>query len=532
MNARIVKGLVFEHATRTWPFIVAALLILLLYASLWIFDSPRAAQYEIEPAAQLMTLFVAAIGLIYATSDGERMTSEIPERTLLLPVPALAIVAVKFAWSIAVIGTLSLVVHGAMELVSTEPRDPWFYYFIVAVVVFAIVQTIALAVGCLGDWSLGILFGAYIVVLTFFVEFGEEFMILPVPVTVALGALLLVSVCLSLSWAVVHLRRTGRWDPQALLPFRESARTAVSKEKPPFSSPLAAQRWFEMRRLVPFAAVYLFCALAVMPESVLPMQYAETYPSDYTDADGIYLTIGRYGATIPFVFLYAAGIAGAFMSFLNSRMQRGPINAFLFIRPISTMDLAIARIAAAIRALGILLTVTALVSIGLGSFWLLIERNSPLDVLTQRWSPAPLVAIICLMFVGVGAFAWAVYWSANVFIAMVVYAVFATIIMSTPDSVFATAMLLGWLFVPLSMASILVFAWRRGLVSISRLARCMAISLVASFALWCARHWNRIWAMRDFAWDFDTLPMYAIGALFLALPVATVPLAMNWARHR
>jgi hypothetical protein len=91
---------------------------------------------------------------------------------------------------------------------------------------------------------------------------------------------------------------------------------------------------------------------------------------------------------------------------------------------------------------------------------------------------------------------------------------------------------LAWFVAALVMAAVLFAGHRRGLVTLAQLARWLPISFAASFALWFAGHWDTIWSTREVHWHYETLPYHAVLALFLALPVATIPQTMRWARHR
>ncbi len=64
----------------------------------------------------------------------------------------------------------------------------------------------------------------------------------------------------------------------------------------------------------------------------------------------------------------------------------------------------------------------------------------------------------------------------------------------------------------------------------------MLVSLLVctalSGALWFATYWDDIWSNHDVPWRFEELYSYAVLALVITLPDASIPLTINWARHR
>ncbi len=543
MNPRIMAGLLFEHVTRTWQFVLGGFTVAASIMLIALSSESGTLHQDVEPTGQAIALFIVAIGLLYSTADGDRLTCDIPQRITLLPVSTPTLVATRLAYGAAAIAASSLLVHGFLRVVADGWPEAWWLYPVVAVSMYLIIQTIAFAVGCFGDWSIGLLMGPYILLMSSVYEYETR-----VPDTWKFGMLpILFGVCVTVSAGVVHLRRTGRWDPEVFLPRRTQIRVADrGRELPPFESPSAAQRWFELRRLAPFALVYAAGALTLAPLSVLSNTYADRFSSDYTVAERWYWTVGQYGMTIPFVFIYSAGTAGAFLAFLNARMQRGPMIAFLFLRPMSTENIAYARVAAAVRGLGLFFIITVLLTTALCSFFLLIDGEDPSDAVTGRWSVGTLVMIFSLMFLATAAAAWAVYWSANLFAGLILYAIAVLLIISGTTSTSSAAaeglFLFAWGCAGVAMAALLAFAYREGLLPGRRLVGWLATGIAASFALWFAGHWDRISrpdvaragadASAGIVWQYDTLPIYAVFALFLALPAATIPLTMRWARHR
>jgi hypothetical protein len=541
MNARIVRGLLLEHATRTWAFILAGLGLSLLPILIFTVGDDTSTQYEIEPVAQTMGLFIAALGLLYSAAEGDRLTCELTERTRLLPVRTWVLVSVKLVYDAFVITALSLTIHVILTFLASGPREEWWVYPVVAVTMYAVVQTLAFAAGCLGDWSLGIMFAAYLVLMSAasdYISSGADTSIIRYCAAVlALG--------LALSTAVIHLRRTGRWDPQKLLPRR--ARTAGrDRTLPPFESAFAAQRWFEIRRMQSHFAFTFLCVAVLYGLAVgFPRWTTERFMEEYTATERLYWAIGQFGMSLPFIFIVTAFLVGGQLAIQTYRLEFTPISAFFYLRPMSSGDLARARIQGTLRGLGMPFIVMVALTLALCSFWLLIDKENPSTLLTDRWGPAQLAGILALIFAGVAAAGWAAYWTINVFAAAVLYvgyflilALMAEIGLTGGDTGgFEGVALENWFrgaFVGggLIMCALPALAVRFGLLTLRQLAVPVVFAIAFGTSFWFATYWDDIWSTHDIAWSLRDFPQYALFALFILLPMSTIPLTLHWARHR
>jgi hypothetical protein len=534
MNTRIIRAIFMEHATRSWPFLASGLLLSMLLVPAILATPGPHYQNEVEPAAQAIALVIAMLGLLYSAADGERLTCELTERTLLLPVPTIVIVTAKFVYNTASIFLVSLLVHALLRLTVRGQHDDWWAYPVLSLTMFVILQTLALAVGCLGDWSFGILVGAIFVVMACVDNYATD---LPRAALVATPPGLFV-LGLLVSTAVVHLRRTGRWDPELLLPRLSLARSQAN-EPPlaPFKSALDAQRWFETRRMSVFLLTTYIGAGSVGFLNVIPRMSIERFLEDYSKLDRLFWAVGQFGMSLPFAFILSAFFAGGVMFFQNYRMQFGPLRAFLYLRPMSSADLARARIAGTLRGLSGPFLLTIILTLGLCSFWLLIDKENPSTILINRWSPIQLAAILTLVFLGVAAAAWAAYWTGSIFIAVLIYAGLV-IPLALLDSAgwinYSTVLYENYVMASaaLLICAALALAIHRKHLSATRIGIAILIASAFSFAFWFASYWDDIWSTHDVKWSLINLPEHVLLALFIALPVATIPLTLHAARHR
>lgn len=540
MNARIVRALFMEHATRSWPFLAAGFVLGSLYVLPdWAFQG-HPYQYEIEGAVQTVALVVAMLGLLYTVADGDRLSCEFPERILLLPVPTSVIVLARFLFNVAAVALLSLFIHILLRLTTGGPHDDWWAYPVLGVIVVVVLQTVALAVGCLGDWALGVLLGAFVAIMVYIGGYGNS---MPTETVIA-APFWIFGVCLSISCGVVHLRRTGRWDPQLFLPgLRAINKQSVESSIAPFKSALDAQRWFEARRARPFLITTLASVAAVtIAFNRVPRVFTDRFEEHYSMMDRTLWALGQYGTMLPYIFVLCAGFTGSVMLFQNYRLQFGPLRAFLYIRPISSADLARARVTGALRALAEPYLITVFLTLGLCSLWLFIDKENPSTPLTNLWTPIQLTGILSLVFLGVGCAAWLGYWTGNIFFFAALYTVF-----SISFGLLFTGMLeLGWMngytnrtleqtisaAIAVLTLLVLALATRRRFLPIRQLVIVLTFAIVLSGALWFASNWFDNGSHEPIRWNPNELPTCVLVALFTALPLAAVPLSLNWARHR
>lgn len=534
MNARMLKGLFMEHATRTWPFLAAGLLLVMFYLFPFWISSDRSYQYEVEAAMQTIALVIAGLGLLYSAADGERLTCELPQRTLLLPVSTPVIVVSKFLYDAAAIMLMSTYIHMLLHLSTGGPHEAWFYYPAIGVTIFSILQLLALATGSLGDWSFGILFGTFVVLVSYANLYAAMSGTMLVRNTALIFAACLLSSCM-----VVHWRRIGTWELASVLP--QFARAGTRRDQatlPPFDSAFDAQLWFEavrMRALLVGAFVCAAVAAAIV--IVLERTYAERFYEQYTDVDRILWSIGELGQMLPYVFGWSVVFTGAVMTFQNFRLQYGPMRAFLCLRPMSSAELARARTLGTLRQIRSVFLIVMVLTVVLCSFWLLIDKANPSTTLVERVGPPNLAILLPTVFLGLGGAVWAVYWTGNIILGTLLYVAFSLLYwilillgIATPNT---------WQFLPIAgilagifMCVILFTAVSQRLVALDRLIGAIVIAIVCAIALWVATKWDAITGGQDIVWKVHELPAYGLVALFLVLPLATTPLTLHWARHR
>jgi hypothetical protein len=461
----------------------------------------------------------------------------------LLPIPTLTLVAVRVVYSSTAIAALSLVVHVTLAIVIGGPRDPWWFYPVAAVSTMAVVQTLGLAAGCLGDWSLGVLFASWLVIAPSLDELLTETSIMEsAPIPFAFTAIVVFASIL-ISTGVVHLRRTGRWDPELLIAWRGGTATRnTDRVLPPFDSAFAAQRWFEMRRMRNYFWITLVSSTVVVSTmNVIPRISTERFLEDYSTAERLYWGVGQSGMLLPFMFIVSALFTGVVMLLQNIRLHSGPMSAFLFLRPMSTAHLARARLRGTLNGLRTPFLVTTTLTVIFCATWGLIDEPNPLSHLTNRYSDLQILAITLILAVGVAAAAWAVYWTALIclgaagfmFYSIAFYWIFEIVTDSETTYVSVDWLLISFLLCIAALTSTLMaIAIRRDLLSGWRAIASVIVAVSVTAAFWFATYWDDIWSAHDVDWDPSLWPRYTLLMLLLVAPIPTIPLTLHWARHR
>lgn len=397
-----------------------------------------------------------------------------------------------------------------------------------------VLQTVAFAASPLGDWSFGILSATFIALLLLIPAAYQD---TPEPSLIPITALF-VGVCLWTSSAIVSLRRAGRWDLPGWLPGRTAQSLSAARSLPPFKSPLAAQRWFEARQArTALIAIYVSLAGVIGLVGVVPRIGVQRFYEDYSATDRLLWAAGNYGMTFSYTMLLTAVFGGAVVMFQNFRMQLGPMRAFLCVRPMSTTDLARARVEAALIQFGLLFGTTAFFTIVLFSAWLLIDHTNPATGAVEEWGLAGLVPRMLLSLFAVAVIAWAGYWTGNVLVGALGYTAIVGILWTFFYTTRSELSTLDERTIILTLATIAAsvlyaIAIRHRVLSASRLCASLGIALLATFTLPYMGMWYAVFSRNDLPGYSSSLPYAGMVALLLALPVATVPLTIQAIRHR
>jgi hypothetical protein len=361
------------------------------------------------------------------------------------------------------------------------------------------------------------------------------------PLTVTVAVLLL---GFSLSWMAVARQRSGRhlsWAPIWRLIDARSVRP--EKQALPFTTPHAAMLWFERRRqayIYPGAIYLLFLgyfgplALYVAHQEFKGLQLD---PASYRAVQGDALLLGLLASI-------ASGtlIAGGLFAFMNQRTYVKSASRFLYLRPITTMGIARARLQSA--GMRVLIALLPFLIFGLivheMDQW--STEKTLLGGLLPQFGMLGTLLLLALAFVGVAGAAWSGLWLGNVlFVAwMNVVSLFVAqqvFVYSFEQMAFVLVSCGG--FCTLVLAFLGNRCWKHGLLSRMDIGQLLLACVLLVLAYWTLGNFELLesgrWARQDWTWSEETPIGMAIMGLMVAVslvPRLTVPVIMDWARHR
>jgi len=551
MNLRIARALLFEQSFRTMPLLLLsfAVGVLAIFAvdrlGAGTFDS-----HEISIIGQFAALAIAAGALFYSSSSGDRVTCEIPVNTLLLPVSTSMIVSVRYLWGAFAILVISIGLQKFSAWLFWSEIQPWWVYSAVALAAFGMLQAIAFGVSRWGDISLGVLTvsaAAMVMIADMFTFTGPKTAYLAASI-----AILVTSACVSRVIVGIQRRETTS-NVAHLLRFTIHVRR-YDTVRAPFKSPHAAQRWLETLRLCTSFPALLFGLLSI---SVL-LEFAPTLDPTNTLPN----LLGSHHLDHPEFFMRcligsAAG-AGAIMAFLNFRLLTGPLRSFYFLRPMSTRDLASARLFSTIRILLVPLVV-------LGC-WLIVSTvnevsdgyfNSIYNLSLAGQSGLARATIHDMVhesrdamefFMSTLASAWMLFWTSLVAIGLSVFIILGTLFDAASSVGWIDDNRMGYLFGALMLAYLALMALmlRRAQRLDLLNKRLLNITLSVGFVLTLVLvgltetyHWLLVAQGTVSSNEIAPLTYVRNNGLsflfmlaFSALPFAAVPLTLHWNRHR
>lgn len=250
-----------------------------------------------------------------------------------------------------------------------------------------------------------------------------------------------------------------------------------------------------------------------------------------------------YGVAAAFAFYFGPGIAavfcGAYSFFQNQRIQLGPLKTFLFIRPVSTKDLASARIAGTLQS--VLISIPPIVVTCAIAVFIAARSNNPdgLPGFVHEHMGLGGVAIAILLLLAFLAALWSIQWFGNIlaFGAIFYVGVMAFYMVAEFESfrsymymylreIFRAAILVAYLV----CAFLFYLAHRRGLLETKNLY--IALAAMPFLAAGWFTFLNLGNLQHGQPYDFAQLAEVMPFAILPIAPIATVPLIMHFARHR
>lgn len=551
MNTSAIRFLIWENAARTYRLWLLSLAgVLGACLSSYIFLSriesvtinDKIVATEISYAGITIALSIYVLGLLFAFGDERDLRLEMPRYLLRLPVKTVTLVFWRLSYDVVSMAALAFVSMMSFRIFfDTETGNlmPFWGFITTFTWVVAALRAVSWAVGRAGP-VLTTLFAATIYVSVY--QILEGFGVRPFDsdTRMAVFALAVVSCAFMASIVTIGEHRKGRLEfLDELGDSFSGPRRHRSSDLPPFGSQAQALRWYETRRqtrIYPGLVFTLFAGIFVL--GALKDVVAFITPYDFS-FEVVLVVLGE----VILVTLYGSLAIGTLLCsgiflFQNQRAQLSGAKTFLFIRPASTKSLALARLVAFLRSVAVTLIPIVLLTVLVFAFDLGSSENSTFrGFIDHHWGWDGLV-IVGLTLVGVATMLWVGLWLGNILAFLIVFSLPTMVIEYFPmfseiheftRGVYAlrvTAVLgLGTAIV------LFVAAKRRGLLEKWSMASALvALPFLAAGFLMCLNANN----MSDgLAMDYSYLG-YTVPALIL-LPIApllTVPLVMDWARHR
>jgi hypothetical protein len=344
----------------------------------------------------------------------------------------------------------------------------------------------------------------------------------------------------------LRTRRSARIDVDRILgalPSLFSGDRGV--DRPPFASPEQAMRWFEWRRQSRLLPLIVFVTSMVLAFFILNIVHDIGFEPSTRAA-----MLAGYGETVAVAFYFGllAGAVGfgAYCFFQNQRLQLSPLKSFLFTRPVSTKQLGQARIVVVLRS--VVISMVPFLLVGAVAILLVIGNTEPTVfrsrlIVNENMDLGGVGITLCCLF-GFAAIIWCYQWVGNLLALLSVLGigsliglilVFIVDVEVSREEAFITACAF-WLTACVSVAAgayAFYQAFQRDLVEKKSMYIALATwpLLVAGFAVLL----NPDQYFRG--GGFSELSLNHVGVILACAvlpiaPLATVPLVMQYARHR
>lgn len=553
MNTAIAKAMFREQFQRTLPILILSLGIstvpcIILYtvrrAIEHISRIAVTADEELAVSAIFLAHAVGIIGLLYCHSDERDIKLNMPNYLLRLPIRTFDLNVYRMGYGLLFVGAIGIGSSSVYYLLFGQEMEaifPFWTPILYGITMFAFLQALA---WCIGGSGFGVILTAltiHLLVDGLIFDFDSELGDLSGYMTV--DALSLIAISFLVAYAGVRTRRREGLNITRMLgPLSSMIDRDRGVDRPPFASPDEAMRWFEWRRqgrMLPVFALFGAIVFSIYALFQLPNALFERY--SWNSA----MTV--YSVTVVMGFYTALGSTalffGAYSFFQNQRIQLGPQKTFLFIRPVSTKNLASARIAATLRSVLISIPPFAVVCAITVFFAARSNDNDPngLPGFVQEHIGLDGAAIAILLLLGIITAIWCVQWFGNLLAFGTIFTVGAWVyitivalksLLTETESLFESEVFAtnAVLICALVCAFLFYLAHRRGLLETKNFFIALAASPFLAAGFWTFFNWDNIQYGEPYAYAHlaEIIPF----AVLPLAPLATVPLIMHFARHR
>lgn len=481
---------------------------------------------------------VGILGLLYCHSDARDIELNIPSYLLRLPVRTFDLVLFRMGYGLLCVALIGIWGSGVQYLLFGEKMEVIFTFWtpmLIGVTAFALLQALA---WCIGGSGFGVIVTALIInLLVDWLVFDFDSELGDMTGTMTGDAVSLVAISFLAAYVGVRTRRREGFDvSRALGPLFSIFARDRGVDRAPFASPEEAMRWFEWRRQGRMLPTIVLCGsivFSIIALAQLPAALSGQYPWNTA------MTI--YSVAIAMAFYTALGATalffGSYTFFQNQRIQLGAQKTFLFIRPVSTKDLASARIAATLRS--VLITVPPFVIVCAITVFF-AARSDDLNGFpgfVQERIGLEGAAIAVLLLLGFTAAIWCAQWFGNILASLAILAgpailfsiLFEAGIVSEATGNIYTARIFSAIAIP-GCVYLFYLAHRRGHLKTKHALIAVATLPFLLTGWFTFMNWDNI--LNAEPYEFTRIAHILPFAILPILPFATVPLIMQYARHR
>ena len=517
-----------------WPLVLSCLLplfgrLLFLTGFISLDDSIVASKLFWYFGFAILTML-----LLVGHCEAQDMNFSFPERLFRYPVHTRTLLLVHMGYGIVTIAIQALLFL-FFEKLFFDPMNFKWSYFLVLEITYIILQTMSWLswIPATGFHLLILIpsFGSLSFSLFFF--FGDG---LPFSMSTTILYIITLLICFMISLLSVSAHRHHAWK----FDWEWIGRLfSVFQRRPskPFSSPLQAQIWFELRQTGHVFPITFLMVIVTVLISVLV--YCTVMWIRYEDF--LFTPMSNLITLMVAATILAAFIAGLFSFALHHNDHNSGVSSFWLRRPLSTRKMAVARLNATVLSITRVFAMIILVAIILVIFdWnsdkLDIKTLTPVKWALKYASPLEIIIMTILGLYGYALFYWTVLCLSWELLTIAGIAVLITWIAKLLLGDIAAEYVMNVLFagVPIVLITSFFVAKRRNLITTGTL-------LISAFALplamlsFCAYpwHYSAVGLPKGLP-DLSLLQVVyvVIGATLPFIPVALTPLIMDKLRHR
>lgn len=487
-----------------------------------------------------LVLISTGVALMFGYSDTDRLLPLVPTYATRLPMGTLKIVLSRMTFNLLAMAAMIALCNVELRFLFAEAElstddliaQLCVFLFIHSMVWFTAGYSKLAVVMCTA-----ILPPLGLIVLTRMFSFS-----LPEPLTFLLVGLPLGFL---VAYRGVYRQRHGIEAPYL---FREGILDDMLAVGPPeggFESPYAAQRWYEWRRtgyMLPGGALCLAVLFAFLLWFELTMSFRtinESVPGTLETTVSPTALLGYFAVMIAISGVMLSAFASAAGGFsLNYRDYLSRSNNFVFVRPVSTRELAAARTNTVVRSLGWgagIVVAGALITVLSAPF---LEPGNRELYAPDGSFPVLMLAASPFLMLGFLAMGWCVSWVGTIFLGFILLAVVSSgqgVLQFFHVNPFGPALDVMLIAIGLVLTVAVAAALRRalgeGILRKSHVTIGVILTPLVFIAGFALQNMSFLTEPEGQLFIEDVPILVAMVPLFL-VPLAVNSFVLRWARHR